>query len=69
MWKDTKTALIVFNMNVKNFESIRRSILHWIVENSISFSELTPNSWKCTICRKDKKTMVQLVIALYDLSL
>lgn len=69
MWKDTKTALIVFNKNVKDFESIRRAILHWIIENAISHSQLTPNSWKFTIYRQDTNTTVQVVIALYDLTL
>lgn len=69
MWKDTKTALIVFNMTVKDFDSIRQSVINWIIENTISYSQLNSNSWKCTIHRKETNVNVQVVVALYDLTL
>lgn len=69
MWKDTKTALIVFNKENKDFGSIRQTVLEWINKNTKTHEPLNSNAWKCVIYRSDTNTDVQVVIGLYDLTL
>ena len=69
MWKDTKTALIVFNKENKDFMSIRNTVMDWIKKNTQSHFQMNSNAWKCVIYRSDTNTDVQIVIAIYDLTL
>ena len=68
-WKDTKVALIVFNKNNKNFNSILNAVEEWIKANCKQFARKNGNMWSCLIYRSDTQTNIKLTIALYDISL
>lgn len=67
-WKDTKVALVVFNKNNKNFNSILDSVENWIKTNCKQFNRKNGNMWSCLVYRSDTQTDIKLTIALYDLS-
>lgn len=69
MWRDTKTELIIFNKENKDFLSIRTTVMNWIQQNTKSHVALNSNVWKCVMYRSDTNTDVQVVIAIYDLAL
>lgn len=66
-WKDTKVALIVFNKEIKDFQSVRNEIQKWITENAKSFSIATPSSWQCILHRPDCNEDMQVNVSVYDL--
>ena len=68
-WKDTKVALIVFNKNNKNFNSILNSVDEWAKANCKDISRKNANMWNCVIYREDTQTDIKLTIAMYDISL
>lgn len=67
-WKDTKTALIVFNKHNKDFNAIRRNVESWIKDSTKRYTLINGNTWECIIHRDDKNTDVRVAIALYDIS-
>lgn len=68
-WKDSKTALIVFNKENKDFTAIRSSIEKWINENTKRYSIRNGNMWECVIYRHDTNSDVKMTIALYDITI
>lgn len=67
-WKDTKVALVVFNKDNKNFNSILNTVSEWANKNCKTVTRRNGNMWSCIIYREDTQTNVKLTIALYDLS-
>lgn len=67
-WKDSKTALIVFNKENKDFGAIRSSIEKWINENTKLHSARNGNMWECVVYRSDTNSDVKMTIALYDIT-
>lgn len=67
-WKDTKVALIVFNKNNKNFNSILSSVDKWSKANCKTSIRKNGNMWNCVVYRKDTQIDIKLAIALYDIS-
>ncbi len=67
-WKDTKTALIVFNKENKDFSAIRKSVKTWIESNAKRYEIMNSNIWSCILHRDDTNTDVRVAIALYDLA-
>lgn len=68
-WKDTKTALIVFNKENKDFVSIQQNVLSWIKSNAKRYEVKNGNIWSCVLHREDTNTDVQVAIALYDITI
>ena len=67
-WKDTKVALVVFNKDNKNFNSILNSIDEWTKTNCKEKLRKNANMWNCIVYREDTQTDIKLTIAVYDLS-
>lgn len=68
-WKDSKTALIVFNKKNKDFSAIRTAIEDWIGENTKQHKVRNGNMWECILYRSDTNSDVKLTIALYDITI
>ena len=68
-WKDSKTALIVFNKDNKDFSSIRKTVEQWISSNTKMHNMRNGNMWECILHRNDTNTDCKLAIALYDLTI
>ncbi len=68
-WRDVKLALIVFNKDVKDFDSIREKVQQWIKDNTKSYTSMNGNIWNCVIHRQDSNADVSVAIALYDLTI
>ena len=68
-WKDSKTALIVFNKDNKDFSTIRKTVEQWIISNTKSHKTRNGNMWECIIHRSEINADNKLTIALYDLSI
>lgn len=68
-WKDTKTALIVFNKENKDFSSLQASVAAWIKDNAKKSEKLNGNLWQCVLHRDDTNLDVQVAIGLYDLTI
>ena len=68
-WKDTKTALIVFNKENKNFASTQQNVLSWIKSNAKRYEVKNGNIWSCVLHREDTNLDVQVAIALYDITI
>ena len=68
-WKDTKTALIVFNKENKNFASIQQNVFSWIKSNAKRYEVKNGNIWSCVLHREDTNLDVQVAIALYDITI
>lgn len=68
-WKDSKTALILFNKKNKDFSAIRTAIEEWIEENTKQHKNRNGNMWECILYRSDINSDVKLTIALYDITI
>lgn len=68
-WKDSKTALIVFNKDNKDFSTIRKTVEQWIINNTKTHKTRNGNMWECIIHRSEINEDNKLTIALYDLSI
>lgn len=68
-WKDSKTALIVFNKKNKDFSAIRTAVEEWIAENTKQHKNRNGNMWECVLYRCDTNSDVKLTIALYDIAI
>jgi hypothetical protein len=67
-WKDTKTSVIVFNKDIKDFSSIQSNVLEWIKVNAIRYTQVNGNIIDCVIHRADKNTDVDVSVHIYDLN-
>ena len=67
-WKDTKTALIIFNKENKDFASIQKGVNSWIKTNAKQYKVVNGNVWSCVLHQVDTNTDVQVAIALYDIT-
>ncbi len=67
-WKDSKTALIVFNKENKDFPMLRKTVEQWINDHTKTYKVRNGNMWECVIHRSDNNTDNKITIALYDLS-
>lgn len=67
-WKDTKLALIVFNKDNKNFNSILNSIDEWSKANCKIGVRKKGNLWQCVVYRPDTQTDIKINIAIYDIT-
>lgn len=67
-WKDSKTALIIFNKENKDFSTIRNTVEQWISKNTKKHIVKNSNMWECVIHRNDSNTDNKLTIALYDIT-
>lgn len=68
-WRDTKTALIVFNKENKDFATIRRNVYSWIKKNASQHMMINGNVWSCILHRVETNTDVQVAIAIYDITI
>lgn len=68
-WRDVKLALIVFNKDAKDFDSIRDKVQQWIKDNTKNYTSMNGNIWNCVIHRQDSNADVSVAIALYDLTI
>ena len=68
-WKDSKTALVVFNKENKDFSAIRSSIEKWVRENTKRYTIRNGNMWECVIHRQDTNSDVKIAIAVYDITI
>lgn len=66
-WKDTKSSLIIFNKDTKDFQLVRNNIQNWIKDNTLSAKQLSGNSWQCKITRPNENLPVDVNISVYDL--
>jgi hypothetical protein len=67
-WRDTKTAIIVFNKNNKDFAAVQESVLSWITEHTIPHRAFNDTIYQWTLHRDDKNIDVDVAVAMYDLT-
>lgn len=69
-WRDTKTSLIIFNKNAKDFSKILETVQDSLGQNSLCINKtrISNNEWRCRFKRNEESNeVIDVSVVLYDL--
>ncbi len=66
-WRDTKVSVIVFNKDIKNFETVLEAIQDALDEVSIQEGRPKHSQWYCKIQNKDDERIMHVTVQVFDL--
>ena len=65
-WKDTKTSLIVFNKDNRDFTVVRNIIDDWVSRHSVNYQKTRENSWQCKLLREGSSEHINVNISIFN---
>jgi hypothetical protein len=66
-WRDLKVSVIIFNKEIKSFQTILSKIQSWVNTNAIAYVRSQANVWECEYHRQDMNLNIQLAVLAFDL--